>query len=1115
MKHISMLSKVVCACLLFIASSGFAQTETDWPKNGYSVYYDNDGDTVIIRDSENNYIGRMELNIPGADYHYPSNVANSQVFEYTDSTRVTYDDANKNGLKDGFVEDFDSLDTGALSDYMYNVYGQDLVAQGIYENFGNKYLKIEFDSPYTLDTFPTPGDFNHFLSFGLIQTTDFAEPINLHNSTIRFDLTTTGFSPDVSSVLTVEVKARSYNPNDGSSVGYRTWRLQNYTGQVYSSQATPLYDLPANTIWQTMVFDINDMVFNSQDERHWYIPDFSDVIGCNIIVIQVPLSLGGLPNDFVASGDVYIDNFKIGSEVDPTSTEFLDTEVSIDSVESDPAHPGIFYPGDTVTVTLAATRSGSPEPAAAGIKVYPAPAVYPVSPDLIYDSTAEHHDPTFLLGDDATGTYTFSFPVPGDSSGQAYYILGTLYDPDTGNVLDTTGPDMETHDTTELAFIEAFTVSPHPNGSGPVALFTVDPETVPIEEPVAGVYTVDYTLDATDSYHINAPVNDIILYEWDLDNDGVFETSTASPTLATTDTLTGFNPGTPMFTRRITLRVTDSAIPAHTDTIYHDVTFSLKTDLTITAQESGSAIENAVCILFDSAYNPVGNGYRLTGSTGEATWSDIPLGTYIVEIYFEDTSIFSGIRLGMIEQLTVTNSSNTFILTPNAPTIADVSVVYLDNDAPIGTEEILPGTYVKLLCSVENPTNFGRQCSVKTLLDRSRSTPYDISVNETATYTVGAGETAVIPVIFSPPEPENLTTTDSYYHAVRVSTLIRGALYKTDTTAWTRTFDVTNLPANVDVELSEPFSFSGYDWQSKRWSRGAGLDFDNVWLDNEGNVNVRLKDYSGVGGEAVSMRKDFHYGTYTVRAKIPTTQTTHPEGAIFAFFLYWDEYVESLDAYHLNEIDIEFRSFDIYDNEGTLSTKAAFTVHYTNPETDGIYYYKTHFCPLPDITEEHEYQLRWTPNSVSFYIDGELAVDDEGQAAIINHSSKTENNLSFAGKIPYHPMPAIMNHWSDEPNPMFNGTPPQGVGDMVGTFSKVSYKPAAYITDITYTDGHPVLTIESLDDMGEVYIYASESVDGTYTNIGSINTVSGTTSYTFQDTGSTTLDTRFYELKYE
>ncbi len=1126
MKHNRLVIGTLLFSMLYVVSLGFAQSETDWPKAGYSVYLDNDGDTVIIRNATDEYVGRMTLYAAGADYHYPSNVESSYLFDTTATSRLAYDDANKNAIKDGAAENFNQYADGPLNlntTVNYAVYGSEYDGNGA---LTNGYVKFSFTSPYTLIYPP----FEEWFVVGLVQKQSFSEPINIENSTISFDLMTTRLTADVEDVLTVEVWAKTYNPNTGDPVteqadstmpaGYLPWRLQNRLYQVYYKTNPPLYDLPANSTWQTLEFNTSDLIFNGYNDRHWYVPDFTDVLKCNITVLQVDTTGDLSPNDFVAEGDIYIDNIKLGNESDVISETVLDSSITLLSATSDSSHPSTFYPGDTVNITLLVNKTGDFKDIEATLKVYDGlfDGEGSIIPNLLFDSTTTGETYEGLAGQNQPVTYTFSFRIPGTAQTGPYYILGTMIDSDTSAILDTTGPDLSMDDTTTKAFIEAFTVSDHPSGSGPVAIFDVDPPVVPIEETTPGVYTVDYTLDASGSFHIESPTYEIVSYEWDTDNDGVFETGTVQ--LDVNETLSSFDPETPSFVYPISLRVSDNDTPANTSTITKDVVFTQTGNITITAQHTDtSSMDNAVCLIYDSTYTYLGDAYRrVTDASGQATWSNLPVGTYYCEIYNAEESPFDMFTLRIIDQLVITaGATQNTTLTTNAPALNTVSALYLDTGLPLGeTDLYLAGTSIKLECSVQNQTDFEQTCSLSTILDRDKTGTPDITVNDTEFQTIAPGETKQFSIQFSIPEPKNGASYDSYYYAVRVNTILNASNHKTDYSNWARAGLVQKLPSST--EYSDPFAFSGYQWHSRSSSWRAGLSHNNTWLDNDGNLVLQLKDYSGVGAQVDSVKDSFHYGTYKVRLTTPTTPTELPYGGLFSFFFYWTpEGTES----QLNEIDLELRTLDISSNDGVPSTLAAFSVHNKDTSINNYLYTVTIFCPVANIDQPHDYAFEWTEESVTFFIDGEIAVDNEGNPAIIDSTSIVNAGSDevigspLGDRIPYHKGTMMLNHWCDEATNPWSGIIPQGTGDMFGTFYDISYMPAARIKLITRSDSYAKLHIEALDSTGQIGIYYSDEPDGTYTRIGGIETVNGQSDYEYIDTDSDDTTTRYYKLYYE
>ncbi|PIQ06167.1 MAG: hypothetical protein COW73_04040, partial [Nitrospirae bacterium CG18_big_fil_WC_8_21_14_2_50_70_55] len=95
-------------------------------------------------------------------------------------------------------------------------------------------------------------------------------------------------------------------------------------------------------------------------------------------------------------------------------------------------------------------------------------------------------------------------------------------------------------------------------------LFVQPPVADAGEDRVWGV-DVPLTLDGSRSFHLD-PFRSIVLYEWDTDGDGVFDTASTDPTTTVTYTSANYPPATLPQNVTVRLRVTDNNAPPKIDT---------------------------------------------------------------------------------------------------------------------------------------------------------------------------------------------------------------------------------------------------------------------------------------------------------------------------------------------------------------------------------------------------------------------------------------------------------------------------------------------------------------------------------------------------------------------
>ncbi|MEW6534338.1 MAG: glycoside hydrolase family 16 protein [Candidatus Auribacterota bacterium] len=1077
-----------------------AQVEYNWPFSGFSAYRipDNDGDVIIVRDVSDNLAAKMVLTEQGADYHNKANIAQSYVYSSVSNVRTAYVDINRNGRKDGFIEDFDRLpeaaDPNSLDDLNWTVFGLEHTDRVIKEMNGNKWLHIDFDSPAGMLYSIGGGQIiKAWVPFGVAQRVDFDPPIDISDSVISFDLKTSYLTEAIPGVLTVIVKARSYHPDTGADMGYISWRLQNYPQQTaWWRENVGLYDLPVSGPWQKVSFSVNDLVYNDTNESHWYRPDFSDVIQCEILVLQVPLSIYETENDWVAAGSVNIDNFSVGAETEVVEQTALNSVIAVSSFEDANGVQSVFYPGSEVNVTLAATQNGDVKRITMDLIVYDSSFSWPQNiQGVVYDSRTSGDSYTTYLGKSETEARRFSFRLPSNAVQGNYRVIGIMKDADTGDVLDTTGPDVSFSDETVLAYSTGFYVFERFTHSGPVSVCAPLNDTVPVG--IEG--TAHIAVDGSLSYHIQSPAYSVVLYEWDIFNDGSIDYSGAEADLDVNIDVSSLLTDAYSAEIPVSLKVTDNQSEPVSDTSLCTVTVTKDGSLRLTNMPSGAA----KIILYaenGGVLNEINR--KITNAGADVVWSALPAGAYCVTVLEYDSSPFNDPMMVMAENVFVAhNSESTVQFNENMPYITAVSFRYADTGETLGPiAPVFAGEVIEMVVQVENPSSEDSACKVTAFFDQSSTAPYDVTTRYSDASIIPASGNGSVVLPVSMPEPEE-TDVNTYYASIRLDSQIASVFRKVDSTSWGKALDILPLPQTRSKEKS--ISFSNIQWDVYDWAWQAGVYNKNVQLDNEGALHLSVRDYSGVGAQVNSARMDYHYGNYKVEMKATPTHTDLPEGAVLAFFYYWENWNSS----EVQEIDVEIRSLHVSD--GSAISYVDFTVH-SKKAADSQIYNKTFVCPVANIDQYHSYEFRWKPDSVSFYIDGALASDQYGTPAVVN-------NTNFPGRIPQQPGSIIMNHWSGQKGNTWAGEPPQRKGDFTGTVKKVSITPGVRIHAINWDANlTPNVFIQSYPSLNVTLQGKDDTPSSTWVDL---DTFSGSESYTFSDTGGAAKSNRLYKLIYD
>lgn len=136
-------------------------------------------------------------------------------------------------------------------------------------------------------------------------------------------------------------------------------------------------------------------------------------------------------------------------------------------------------------------------------------------------------------------------------------------------------------------------------------------------------------------------------------------------------------------------------------------------------------------------------------------------------------------------------------------------------------------------------------------------------------------------------------------------------------------------------------------WSVQDHALGRGyLDPNNVMVDGD-NLAIKMPARTLNGGE-VSTNDLYGYGSYSARMKLPYAPTS-----ITGFFLY-----KSPD--YQSEIDVE-----IYNDS---SRQIMFTTYANGSRT----HTQTMQLPFDPTRGFHEYRFDYAPDSINFYVDGQL-----------------------------------------------------------------------------------------------------------------------------------------------
>lgn len=183
--------------------------------------------------------------------------------------------------------------------------------------------------------------------------------------------------------------------------------------------------------------------------------------------------------------------------------------------------------------------------------------------------------------------------------------------------------------------------------------------------------------------------------------------------------------------------------------------------------------------------------------------------------------------------------------------------------------------------------------------------------------------------------------------------------------------------------------------------------------ENGGDAGLRLwvrGDHSHgyvEAAELASVRDDQLYGSFRIGMKLAGAGT----GTCGAFFWFYN---------NSQEIDMEFLSKQFNNSQGAvnlvLQTPASLAHGYDASGTDEF-----RVAPLPFRPDDkfHEYRFDWTPNRVSFYVDGNWLYE------------MTENIPTEGGRM-------FLNHWSNG-DPLWSAGPPSADTAMTVSYVKAYF----------------------------------------------------------------------------
>ncbi len=152
-------------------------------------------------------------------------------------------------------------------------------------------------------------------------------------------------------------------------------------------------------------------------------------------------------------------------------------------------------------------------------------------------------------------------------------------------------------------------------------------------------------------------------------------------------------------------------------------------------------------------------------------------------------------------------------------------------------------------------------------------------------------------------------------------------------------------------------------------------------------------NWDGCYSGSIRTDESYLYGRFEVRMK-----SADGDGIVSSFFTYNTDWVDGLGNLNWNEIDIEMT--------GNRDSSVQFTTHHPGSPNSWSYgeIVDVEFNPHINF---HDYAFEWTPNSVKWFIDGQL---------VYEQSESIVDDLDKSQKIMMNLWPAIWESWVGEWN---------------------------------------------------------------------------------------------------
>ncbi|TWT44340.1 hypothetical protein RAS1_07530 [Phycisphaerae bacterium RAS1] len=284
-------------------------------------------------------------------------------------------------------------------------------------------------------------------------------------------------------------------------------------------------------------------------------------------------------------------------------------------------------------------------------------------------------------------------------------------------------------------------------------------------------------------------------------------------------------------------------------------------NLSVTVQnQDGSATSGASVVRYNQNWQYIDE--RTTNSSGVASWSGIPVGSYNLEVYYNGEYWVNDVNVPV-----VLNQTTNRTLRRNEPYSYEFRVIRTDTNQNVTGGSVPQGTPLRLEVLVRNGSPVAREARIRNLrLDRDRAGSWDFETT-TASQTIssGGGTRTFNVTNFSP------SATGPYYRSFETQTLVNGNWVKTDSWSWDPAVTLTSNTGNLNITVQNV--------NGNSVSGATVVRYSQSWqpLDERTTNGSGVASWSGipVGSYNLEVYYNGEYWVNDVNVPVTLNQTTN------------------------------------------------------------------------------------------------------------------------------------------------------------------------------------------------------------------------------------------------